>query len=89
MRNAETILAVIASMNGLRESRMTRKCHVRFGGGRMEKDATGSPRAEEHRDKPNLASRLPYEEDAEVAARKIQIRIVHPDTNVGDRKSVV
>jgi hypothetical protein len=28
----------------------------------MEKDATGSPRAEEHRDKPNLASRLPYEE---------------------------
>jgi hypothetical protein len=26
----------------------------------MEKDATGSPRAEEHRDKPNLASRLPY-----------------------------
>jgi hypothetical protein len=28
----------------------------------MEKDATGSPRAEEHRDKPNLASRLPYGE---------------------------
>jgi hypothetical protein len=26
----------------------------------MEKDAAGSPRAEEHRDKPNLASRLPY-----------------------------
>jgi hypothetical protein len=28
-------------MNGLRESRMTRKCHVRFGGGRREKDAAG------------------------------------------------
>jgi hypothetical protein len=28
----------------------------------MEKDAAGSPRAEEHRDKPNLASRLPYGE---------------------------
>jgi hypothetical protein len=41
---------------------MTRKCPVRFGGGRREKDAAGSPRAEEHRDKPNLASRLPYEE---------------------------
>jgi hypothetical protein len=28
----------------------------------MEKDAAGSLRAEEHRDKPNLASRLPYGE---------------------------
>jgi hypothetical protein len=28
----------------------------------MEKDATGSPRAEEHRYKPNLASRLPNPE---------------------------
>jgi hypothetical protein len=36
---------------------------VRFGGGRMEKDAVGSPRAEELRHKTYLASRLPYTND--------------------------
>ena len=45
MRDAETVLNVIM----LLESRMTRKCHVRFGGGPMEKEP-----------KSYLASGLPY-----------------------------
>ena len=49
-------------MNGLLESRVLGNLQARFGGGRMEKDAVGSLRAEEHQHKPYLASRLPYKE---------------------------
>ena len=46
MQTAETLLAIYGEPNqriGPLESRMTRKCPVRFGGGRMEKDAAGYP----------------------------------------------
>ena len=43
MQTAETLLAISNQRIGPLESRMTRKCPVRFGGGRMEKDAAGYP----------------------------------------------
>ena len=51
MRDAETALGIIQATP---KSRMTRKCHVRFGGGPMEK--------ERHNTR-HLASGLPYEWD--------------------------
>src|SRR5262249_34935218 len=54
MRDAETTLAIIAergmprSRNEPPESRMMRKYPVRFGRGRMEKDAAGRPSLPAH-----------------------------------------
>ena len=67
MQTAETLLAISNQRIGPLESRMTRKCPVRFGGGRMEKDAAGYPSRLTHTgsrtpaSRRNLASRLPYE----------------------------
>src|SRR5271166_428744 len=68
MQTAETLLAISNQRIGPLESRMTRKCPVRFGGGRMEKDAAGYPSRLTHTGsrnpgiRRNLASRLPYED---------------------------
>jgi len=45
MQTAETLFAIY---EGSLESRMTRKCPVRFGGGRREKDASGCPSLPSH-----------------------------------------
>jgi hypothetical protein len=50
--------------NELLESRMTRKCQVRFGGGRTEKGSKG-----------HLAGRLPY---LEATVRPDAIRVAAP-----------
>jgi hypothetical protein len=63
MRNAKTILQVIRERgrSSLRpwhetlESRMTRKCHVRFGGGRSEQCLPGNSLAAYPTGAPNLA----------------------------------
>jgi hypothetical protein len=64
MRNAKTILQVIRERgrSSLRpwhetlESRMTRKCHVRFGGGRSEQCLPGNSSAAYPTEVPNLAT---------------------------------
>ena len=68
MQTAETLLAISNQRIGPLESRMTRKCPVRFGGGRMEKDAAGYPSRLTH-----TGSRTPASDGTSPAAYPTRI----------------